>query len=87
MTPRRLEDAAAGDQRVHRCPWPGCVHTVPERLWGCAPHWFQLPRPIRNRIYRAYRVGQTAATMSADYYRALDEADRWMATHARVDNP
>jgi len=27
-------------------------------MWGCKRHWFMVPKPIRDRIWRHYRPGQ-----------------------------
>ena len=27
-------------------------------MWGCAKHWYMVPRPIRDRIWATYRTGQ-----------------------------
>lgn len=42
----------------HTCHWAGCPVEVPAKLRGCKPHWFALPRKLRNRIWAAYRPGQ-----------------------------
>ena len=31
---------------------------LPPEMWGCRKHWFMVPKPIRDRIWRTYRVGQ-----------------------------
>jgi hypothetical protein len=69
----------------HRCPWPECTAQVPAHLWGCKQHWFQLPKGIRDRIYAAYKPGQSIATASDEYRAALDGADRWIASYQRVE--
>jgi hypothetical protein len=27
-------------------------------MWGCRPHWYRLPKSIRDRIWATYRPGQ-----------------------------
>lgn len=43
---------------IHTCHWPGCGKAVPTKLWGCKPHWFQLPKKIRDLIQATYVPGQ-----------------------------
>lgn len=43
---------------LHRCHATGCTVVVPPTMWGCKRHWFMVPREIRNRIWKTYRVGQ-----------------------------
>lgn len=42
----------------HICHAPGCIIFVPPRMFMCKPHWFSLPKKIRNAIWREYRPGQ-----------------------------
>lgn len=36
----------------------GCRVAVPARMLMCKPHWFALPRPMRDRVWDLYRPGQ-----------------------------
>ncbi len=67
----------------HSCMWPRCNEQVSAALWGCRRHWFALPKEIRDRIYAAYRVGQTHLTMSEEYRDALVVAERWALAYER----
>lgn len=49
---------SARQNRMHACHWPGCAQQVPPAIWGCRPHWYSLPHPLRSAIWRAYRPGQ-----------------------------
>jgi hypothetical protein len=42
----------------HTCHVTGCPTRVPPEMWGCKKHWFMVPKSIRDRIWRSYRVGQ-----------------------------
>lgn len=65
---------------VHTCHWPGCNQRVPPRMWGCKPHWFQLPKPIRDRIWGTYREGQEITKdPSRAYMEAAKAAQDWIA--------
>lgn len=66
--------------RVHSCHWPGCDRQVPPAAWGCRPHWYQLPRDLRSRIWRAYRIGQEVDGRPSPAYLAVArEAQEWIA--------
>lgn len=67
--------------REHHCHWPGCTRQVPPAMWGCKAHWFRLPAQLRSRIWATYRPGQEVnMTPSADYLKAADDVQRWIAT-------
>lgn len=66
--------------QTHTCHWPGCQKVVPLKMWGCRGHWFRLPVLIRARIWRTYRPGQRP---SAEYIKAMKEAQEWIAMNCR----
>src|SRR6266542_5625761 len=69
--------------REHRCHWPGCERQVPPAMWGCKPHWFRLPKPIRDAIWKAYRPGQEKDFCpSLAYVRAANDAQQWIAANS-----
>ena len=70
----------ARQTRSHECHWPGCVNQVPPAMFMCRSHWFSLPKPLRQRIWAAYRRGQEE-TMdpSAEYIAAAHAAQDWIA--------
>ncbi len=71
--------------KVHTCHWPGCDRRVPPARWGCRPHWFALPLPLRNRIWATYVPGQEVTkTPSAAYIAAAKEAQQWIAERELV---
>ena len=78
---RKVEHAtAAGQSREHTCHWPGCKVQVPPAMWGCKPHWFTLPKRLRDLIWAAYEPGQEeTGRPSTRYLRAADEVQRWIA--------
>ena len=64
---------------THFCHWPGCRIEVPPKLWGCKPHWFRLPKAIRDAIWESYRLGQEISkTPSAEYLVAARSAQEWI---------
>lgn len=46
----------------HRCPGPGCVAQVPPEMLMCRRHWYQVARPLRNAVWRAWQSGAGAGT-------------------------
>lgn len=42
----------------HTCHAYNCNRPVPPEMFMCRPHWFSLPKPLRNNIWTAYRNGQ-----------------------------
>ena len=76
--------------REHLCHWPGCEKQVPPAMWGCKPHWFALPKPIRDAIWSAYRPGQeNTMSPSREYIAAALDAQEWIAAREleRAETP
>lgn len=68
--------------RKHHCHWPGCQVQVPPALWGCKPHWFRLPKDLRDRIWNAYRPGQEKdLSPSETYLQVADDVKKWIRLH------
>lgn len=59
-----------GQTEPHTCHWPGCEKQVPPAMWGCKPHWFRLPKPLRDAIWREYRPGQEKDKNPSERYIA-----------------
>lgn len=58
----------------HECPRKGCTKEIDNRLFCCAPDWFDLSKQTRVRI------GQTAkmSLLSGPRRRAIKEArEEW----------
>lgn len=67
-------------QMKHMCHWPGCPTPVPPAMWGCKPHWFALPKKLRDLIWLTYVPGQEITkTPSADYLDAAKQVQTWIA--------
>jgi hypothetical protein len=43
---------------AHHCHATGCTARVPPSMFTCKPHWFALPKPMRDAIWATYRPGQ-----------------------------
>lgn len=67
--------------RFHTCHWPGCEKQCPPALWGCAPHWFALPKGLRAKVWAAYVPGQEVRMDPSDEYLAVArEVQDWIAS-------
>lgn len=55
----------------HTCHWPSCTREVPPAMWGCREHWFKLPKPLRDSIWKEYRPGQEIDKRPSDQYLAV----------------
>ncbi len=74
---------AAKQTREHHCHWPGCDKAVPPAMWGCKPHWFKLPRALRNKIWASYQPGQEIdGTPSRKYVEVALEVRAWIAANS-----
>ncbi len=77
----------AGNHRPHlkhACHWPGCEKEVPPALWGCKPHWFRLPRELRNRVWATFIPGQEITKTPSEAYMAVAaEVQMWIHENAR----
>lgn len=50
-------------------------------MWGCKPHWFKLPKILRNQIWATYEIGQEVdGTPSDDYMKAALAVQHWIDT-------
>lgn len=66
-----------GHERIHRvtpirqphhCHAEGCGVAVPPAMWGCRKHWFMVPKPLRDEIWRLYVPGQEVRKDPTDEY-------------------
>jgi hypothetical protein len=64
----------------HTCHWPGCELEVPPAMWGCKQHWFMLPKPLRDAVWREYRPGQEKDKMpSVRYLIVAQMVQAWIS--------
>lgn len=64
---------------THRCHATGCDRAVPPRMFMCKPHWFRLPKGLRDEIWRHYRPGQERMrNPSRAYLKAARRAVEWL---------
>jgi hypothetical protein len=46
----------------HECPVRACpARVAPDKLM-CRPHWYQVPRPLRDAVWATWRSGAGAGT-------------------------
>jgi hypothetical protein len=65
----------------HRCHAIGCQVEVPPRMLMCRAHWFRVPRPLQNEVWRWYRKGQEIRKdPSPEYLAAMAAAIDAVAT-------
>ena len=62
----------------HLCHAHGCNRPVPPAMFACKPHWYALPKPIRDAIWREYRNGQEDDKKPSLRYLAVQ---RWAVAH------
>jgi hypothetical protein len=68
--------------RDHTCHWPGCQIQVPPAMWGCKPHWYRIPKHLRDRIWATYVPGQEInGTPTQAYVAAALAVQDWIREH------
>lgn len=68
----------------HICHATGCKQIVVPAMFMCRTHWYWLPKPMRDAIWKAYRKGQELDKQpSAKYLKAAQEAIEWVADKER----
>lgn len=73
----------APQTRNHTCHWPACQRQVPPAMWGCKPHWFNLPKELRDKVWSAYIPGQEIRMDPSDEYLTVaHEVQAWIETNA-----
>ena len=57
---------------THKCPGPKCAADVEPGMLACPRHWYQVPKPIRRAVWRAWDYGAGAG--SAEHQAAMGAA-------------
>jgi hypothetical protein len=55
-----------------RCRVRGCRARIGRDRLMCRPHWYQVPKPLRDQVWAAWRSGAGAAT--SEYRQAAAQA-------------
>lgn len=45
---------------VNRCPITGCSEQIDSSRLMCRQHWYQVPKPLRDRIWSTWHSGEGA---------------------------
>src|ERR1700761_3153447 len=74
----------------HQCPVGGCQQDVRASRLMCRPHWYQVPKPVRDIVWASWRSGEAARSVEhAAAIRAaiaaVDEVERLVASGAKAD--
>ncbi len=71
---------------AHTCHATGCKTRVPPEMFMCKKHWFSLPKPMRDAIWRTYRPGQCDDwNITHEYAEAARDAVRFIAAREGVE--
>lgn len=46
----------------HSCPATGCTRRVGQRMLMCRPHWFMVPKLLRDAVWEEYAGGLGAGS-------------------------
>jgi hypothetical protein len=46
----------------HLCPAPGCPQHVSADRLMCRPHWYAVPKPLRDAVWATWQSGRGAGT-------------------------
>ena len=69
------EPAPEGNEYVHYChARPYCKAEVPRSMFACRPHWFMLPKAMRDAIWRGYREDP----LGSGHLDAMKRATAWL---------
>ena len=72
---------------IHKCHAHGCEVAVPPAMFACKPHWFSLPKAMRDAIRRECRPGQERnKNPSARYLAVQQRAIGMMAFRPNDEN-
>ena len=73
---------------AHTCHAKGCTTPVPPKMFMCRPHWFSLPKSMRDAIWAAYRPGQEVRKdPSREYLHVARAAINWLADKEAARTP
>jgi len=55
-------------------------------MWGCREHWFKLPKPLRDAIWKEYMPGQEKTKTPSDRYLVVAAlVQGWIAGKVTVN--
>lgn len=59
---------------THECPVDGCEIQVEHEHLMCRKHWFMVPKPLRDQVWRAWQGWQDGKVSGSEYIEARDQA-------------
>jgi len=61
----------------HECPANGCTAPVDITMLMCSKHWYMVPKPLRNAVWRAWarRTGAGTPAHTAAILAAIDSVN------------
>lgn len=68
-------------RRLHECAAPGCSEQISLSLLMCKPHWYSLPKRLRDAVWAAYRAGKVTGRLGREYVAAVRAAQAWLEEH------
>ena len=65
----------------HDCPAQGCTRGVSPSMLLCRPHWYMVPKPLRDAVWAAWADGTGAGSPAhrAAISAAIDAVNRKLA--------
>lgn len=57
------------------CRVEGCTARHPRGLFCCSTHWYTLPKPLRDEIWRTFRAH---GVLSVEYLQAAENAEAFL---------
>lgn len=57
----------------HKCPKDNCGIDMPDHLLACRPHWYSIPRPIRDEVNRTFKNLEKARDRGGTLQTAVRE--------------
>ncbi|MBO0820990.1 MAG: hypothetical protein J2P26_09095 [Nocardiopsaceae bacterium] len=68
-----------------RCRIPGCPAPVSTRRLMCRPHWYQVPKHLRDQVWATWRSG--AGILDPAYRQAVRQAVATVHAAAGTGDP
>ena len=68
--------------RRSRCLKPGCHALIAGDQLACRPHWYELPRTLRRRAWRALGMVDRRARRKAQAAVFVDAVTSWRELEA-----
>ncbi|MBB5987399.1 hypothetical protein [Sphingobium lignivorans] len=67
------------------CPAAGCISWTAPGKFMCRPHWFGLPKPLRDEVWRTWRIIESATHRRAEPEQRLADIRAYRAACAAAE--